>query len=150
MKVITIPKLELQAALLATQLKQDICRAVTVNINKVLMWTDSTTVPLWLNSTTKHPIFIANREHTSVDWNPVTSSDNPADAGSPGMSDEVLQSCSWVADFLRTKQFPFEPSTEVVKNIKLGVVKNIKLVITNKETAHTNTSVAASATKSTK
>ena len=42
-------------------------------------------------------------------------------------------------DFLRTKEFPFEPSIEVVKNIKLGIV--------TKETDETNTSLAASVTK---
>ena len=84
MKVMTIPKLEL--------LKQDICRALTVHVNKVYMWTDSTTVLQWLNSTSKQPIFVANHvceilEHTSVDeWNHVASSDNPADAGTRGMS----------------------------------------------------------------
>ena len=130
MKVMTIPKLELQAALLAARLKQDICRALTVHVNKVYMWTDSTTVLQWLNSTSKQPIFVANRvceilEHTSVDeWNHVASNDNPADAGTRGMSAEVLQSSSWVRgpDILRTKEFPFEPSIEVVKNIKLGIV----------------------------
>ena len=149
MKVMTIPNLELQAALLAARLKQDICRALTVHINKVFMWTDSTTVLQWLNSTSKQPKLVANRvceilEHTSVDeWNHVASSDNPADAGNRGMSAEVLQSSSWVrgSDFLRTKQFPFEPSTEVVNNIKLGIV--------TKETDKTNT-LAASVTKSTK
>ena len=149
MKVMTIPKLELQAALLAALLKQDICRALTVHVNKVYMWTDSTTVLQWLNSISKQPIFVANRvceilEHASVDeWNHVASSDNP-DAGTCGMSAEVLQSSSWVRgpDFLRTKEFPFEPSTEVVNNIKLGIV--------TKETDETNTSLAASVTKSTK
>ena len=150
MKVMTIPKLELQAALLAACLKQDICRALTVHANKIYMWTNSTTVLQWLNSTSKQPIFAANRvckilEHTSVDeWNRVASSDNPADAGTRGMSAEVLQSSSWVRgpDFLRTKEFPFEPSIEVVKSIKLGIV--------TKETDETNTSLAASVTKSTK
>ena len=149
MKVMTIPKLELHAALLAARLKQDICRALTLQVNKVFVWTDSTTVLQWLNSTSKQPIFVANRvceilEHTSVDeWNHVASSDNPADAGTRGMSAEVLQSSSWLRgpDFLRTKQFPFEPSTEVVNNIKLGIV--------TKEIDKTNTSLAASVTKST-
>ena len=149
-KVMTAPKLELQAALLAARLKQDICRALTVKINRVFMWTDSTTVLQWLNSATKHPIFIANRvceilEHTSVDeWNHVASSDNPADAGTRGMSAEILQSSRWVRgpDFLRTKDFPFEPSTEVVQNIKPGIVI--------RETDETNTSLAASVNKSTK
>ena len=45
-------------------------------------------------------------------------------------------------EFLRTKQFPFEPSEEVVDNIKLG--------ITTKEIDNTQTSLAASSTMSTK
>ena len=84
-------------------------------------------------------------KHTSVDeWNHVASSDNPADAGTRGMSAEGLQSSSWVrgADFLRTKQFPFEPITEVINNITLGTV--------TKETDKTKISLAASVTKSTK
>ena len=57
---------------------------------------------------------------------------------------EVLKSSSWMRgpDFLRTKYFPFEPRIEVVKNIKFGIV--------TKETDETNTSLAASVTKSTK
>ena len=61
MKVMPIPELELQAALLAARLKQDICRAITVKVIRVFVRTDSTTVLQCLNSTTKHPIFIANR-----------------------------------------------------------------------------------------
>ena len=66
------------------------------------MWTDSTIVLQWLNFTSKRPIFFANRvceilEPTSVEeWNHVASSDNLADAGTRGMSAEVLQSSSWV------------------------------------------------------
>ena len=75
MKVMTVPKLELKAALLAARLKSEICRALTVTVDKVFMWTDSTIVLQWINSTNKHPIFIENRvseilENTSVDqWN---------------------------------------------------------------------------------
>ena len=94
------------------------------------MWTGSTIVLQCINSTNKNPIFFANHvceilENTSVDqWNHVATCDNPADAGTRGMSAEVLQSSSWVSgsDFLRTKQFPFVPNTDVVDNIKLGVV----------------------------
>ena len=108
----------------------EIFRALTVTVDKIFMWTDSTIVLQWMNSTIKHPIFIANRvseilENTSVDqWSHVTTCDNPADAGTRGMSAEVLQFSSWVRglDFLRTKQFPFVPNTDVVDNIKLGNV----------------------------
>ena len=76
-----------------------------------------------------HPIFIANRvseilENISVDqWSHVATCVNPADAGTRGMSAEVLQFSSWVRgpDYLRTKHFPFEPNTDVV-DITLGVV----------------------------
>ena len=37
MKVMTVPKLELQAALLAARLKRDYCRALTVLVNQVFM-----------------------------------------------------------------------------------------------------------------
>ena len=53
MKVMTFPKLELQAALLAACLKREICRALTVVVDKVFMWTDSTIVLQWINSTNK-------------------------------------------------------------------------------------------------
>ena len=126
----TVPKLELQAALLVARLKREICWALTVTVDKIFMWTDSTIVSLWINSTNKHPIFIASRysenlENTSVDqWNHVATYDNSADAGTRGMSTEVLQISSWVRGpvFLRTKSFPFVLSTEVVDNIKLGVL----------------------------
>ena len=43
-KAMTVPKLELQAALLAARLKREITQALTATVNQVLMWTDSTTV----------------------------------------------------------------------------------------------------------
>ena len=87
MKVMTVPKLELQAALLAARLKNEIIQALTVTVNQVFMWTDSTTVLQWINSNEKQTIFVANRvcenlEYTTVDqWNHVATKDNPADAG---------------------------------------------------------------------
>ena len=130
MKVMTVPKLELQATLLAARLKREICRALRVTVDKVVMWTDSIIGLQWINSTNKHPISIANRvgenlENNSVDqWNHVATCDNPADAGTRGMSAEFSQCSRWVRgpDFLRTKEFSFVPNTDVVDNIKLGVV----------------------------
>ena len=60
MKAISIPKLELQASLLATRLKIDIMKAFSIPINDVFMWTDSTNVLQWLHSTAKQPVFVAN------------------------------------------------------------------------------------------
>ena len=135
---------------LLDRLKLEICRALTVYVNTVCKWTDTTTVLQLLNYKGNYAIFIANQVckilgHTSVDeWSHGASSDNPADAGAPCMSAEVLQPSSWVSspESLRSKQFPFDPSTEVVANIKPGIIK--------KENDKTNISLAASLGKSTK
>ena len=60
MKVLTVPKLELQAVLLASRLREEICEALTSQIQRTFMRTDSTTVLQWLNSLEKQPIFVAN------------------------------------------------------------------------------------------
>ena len=81
-KVIIVPKLELQAALPAARLKNEIIQAHTVTVNQVFIWTDSTTVLQWINSNEKQSIFVANcvcelLEYTSVDqWIHVATKDN--------------------------------------------------------------------------
>ena len=100
---------------------------LTIQIQRTFMWTDSTTVLQWLNSLEKQPIFVANRvseilEGTTVDqWHHVATKNNPAEAGTRGLSSEALQNSAWLRgpDFLRTSDFPFRPDTEVVSNIKL-------------------------------
>ena len=102
MKALSIPKLELQAALLATRLKYDILTALTDCNNHVYIWTDTTTILQWLNSTENLPVFVANRigellESTTIDeWHHVLSGDNPADTGTRGISSEALKDSSWV------------------------------------------------------
>ena len=50
MKVMTVRKQRLQGALLAARLKNEIVGALTVTVNKVFIWTESTTVLQWINS----------------------------------------------------------------------------------------------------
>ena len=127
MKVLTVPKLELQAALLASRLREETCEALTIQIQRTFMWTGSTTVLQWLNSLKKQAIFVTNRvaeflQGIAVDqWHHMATQNNPADAGRRGLSSEALQNSAWLPgpDFLRTSDFPFCPDTEVVSNIKL-------------------------------
>ena len=127
MKAISNPKLELQASLLATRLKIDIMKALSIPINDVFMWTDSTTVLQWLHSTAKQPIFVANRvgeilEVTTVDeWYHVDTENNPADTGTRGIAAEALKDSSWTQgpSFLRTSDWPFRPNVDVITKIKL-------------------------------
>ena len=126
MKVLTIPKLELQAALLAARLKDEIQQALTVPVERTFMWTDSTTVLQWLHSIDKKPVFVANRvaeilELTTVDeWNHVPTADNPADAGTRGLPANSLLDSPWLKGpkFLMTSDWPFQPTEEILK-IKL-------------------------------
>ena len=52
-KASSIPKLELQAALASARLRNDIPQALTLDIEKIFMWNDSTTVVQWLHSLEK-------------------------------------------------------------------------------------------------
>ena len=112
MKSLTIPKLELQAALLSARLRNEVQRALTLQIEKTFMWTDITTVLQWLHSLEKQPVFVANRvaeilELTTADeWYHVQSADNPADAGTRDLSAKALLHSSWItgAKFLKTNE----------------------------------------------
>ena len=123
-KVLTIPKLKLQAALLAARLKNEVQKALTLTVERTLMWTDSTTVLQWLHSIDKQPVFVANRvaeilEVTTVDeWNHVPTIDNPADAATCGLSAKALLESTWLKGpgFLRTSDWPFKPSDEIMKS----------------------------------
>ena len=120
MKAMSMPKLELQASLLATRLRQKIIDALTIEVPTIFMWTDSTTVLQWLASSEKQPVFVANRvaeilESTTIDqWYHVTSANNPADHGTRGLAASSLTESSWVRgpEFLRTHDWPFKPSRE--------------------------------------
>ena len=123
MKPLTIPKLELQAALLAARLKVKILNALTINVQEVFMWTDSTTVLQWIASVEKQPIFVANRvaeirESVPIEkWFYVPTAQNPADVGTRGLAASALHDSGWVKgpQFLQTNDWPFKPSPESCK-----------------------------------
>ena len=116
MKPLTVPKLELQAALLSARLRAEVLRALSLKIDRTFMWSDSSTVLQWLTSLEKQPMFVANRvceilDSTTVDeWYYVPTAHNPADAGTRGMSANALLNSCWLSgpDFLKTSDFPFK------------------------------------------
>ena len=149
MKVMTVPKREQQAALLADWLKRELLHLLS-SYNGGQVSSCGSRELLSCKGLALQTIFIANRvweslEHTSVDErNYVASSNNPAVVSARGISAEVFQSSSGVRDpkFPISKQFPFERNTEMVINIRLGIANN--------EIDNTNKSVDASAIKSVK
>ncbi|KAF4514163.1 UNVERIFIED_CONTAM: hypothetical protein B566_EDAN019286 [Ephemera danica] len=90
-KPITVPRLELTAAVLAVKLKNFVEREVRLNLRTTFLWTDSQLVLRYLlNTTSRFKTFVANRvtfvlTHSTVaQWRHVPTDCNPADLASRG------------------------------------------------------------------
>lgn len=119
---VTIPRMELRAATLLVDLMAKVKAALTVEIDGVYYWTDSTVTLDWIaNPKKRRPQFISNRvikinEMSSVsDWYHVSSADNPADPISRGTSAKKLAKNSlwWSGPkFLTDSNKPWGKPTE--------------------------------------
>jgi hypothetical protein len=92
-KSVTIPRLELQAAVLAGEIHTALKRALRIKVAESYFWSDSKIVLCYLkNPEKKFPIYVANRvrkilSSTSADqWHHVRGKNNPADIISRGRS----------------------------------------------------------------
>ncbi|UYV63366.1 hypothetical protein LAZ67_2003863 [Cordylochernes scorpioides] len=102
LKTTTTPRLELCASLLLAQLIRLVCTAMSLNINKVTLWSDSTIVLSWLASEhSRWKPYVSNRvknikELIPCRWKHVKGEDNPADLASRGISlDQLLDLELW-------------------------------------------------------
>ncbi|KAL0859992.1 hypothetical protein ABMA27_010307 [Loxostege sticticalis] len=102
LKPITIPKLELQAALLAARLADTITREHELKINERYIWCDSTTVLQWIYNDTRHyKTFVANRLGEIDDltraskWRYVPTKLNIADIGTRETYDVTVFNNDW-------------------------------------------------------
>ncbi|GBM43963.1 hypothetical protein AVEN_197281-1, partial [Araneus ventricosus] len=100
LKFVTIPRLELCAAVLLSKLMRRVLRALKLEVSKTYVWTDSTIVLSWLEKECKDlKTFVANRISiirtltVAEQWNHVPSKQNPADLISRGMDPVKLQLC---------------------------------------------------------
>ena len=82
----TIPRLELCAALTGAQLAAVMQRELTLKIDGLTLWSDSTTVLYWIQSTSiKYKVFVGTRIGEiqtlteGATWRYVGSAENPAD-----------------------------------------------------------------------
>ena len=97
LKTLSIPKLELSAAVLAVRLDIMIRKELALNNCSSTFWSDSTAVlQVIKNSNKRFPVFVANRisvieTHTNIDdWRYVPSKQNPADLASRGCAAKTL------------------------------------------------------------
>lgn len=97
----SIPRLELMAAVMGTQLDKFVMKACKWENIKVFYWSDSTIVIHWLNRNIESlKPFVSNRiseilKNSQINqWNHVPGSQNPADLVSRGSSAEKLKNSS--------------------------------------------------------
>ncbi|XP_028418887.1 uncharacterized protein LOC114544440 [Dendronephthya gigantea] len=97
LKPVSIPRLELLAAVLGLRLTLAIARALNLSISDARFWCDSMNVLLWIRGRGREFLsFVANRvgliqNHTSPEqWQYIGSRDNPADLCSRGSSSTQL------------------------------------------------------------
>lgn len=110
LKQITIPRMELTAAVLAVKVDTMLRKELQLQLDKSIFWTDSTTVLKYINNETKRfQTFVANRtsfirDATDVSqWRYVNTKENPADEASRGLTADRFLSCKrWIQgpDFL--------------------------------------------------
>ena len=122
LKPMTVPRLELLAAVLAVQLNKTLKEDLDIAVTRSIFWTDSTCVLQYIRNTSKRfHTFVANRlaiiheNSTSHQWRHVGSELNPADDASRGISiDEMNVNSRWFngPQFLtqRENSWPVDPN----------------------------------------
>jgi len=121
---ISIPRLELEAAVLGVRLTVVTCKALDIDIENATLWSDSMNVLFWIkNRSRMFKSFIANRvgeiqnATNPNQWRKVPTSENPADYISRGLSVKTLASSStWWAgpDYLHLPETEW-PTTPTVQ-----------------------------------
>ena len=115
-KMITIPRLELTAAVVAAKMYQFVKDEIDMTIDQVIFWTDSQVVLRYLhNTSSRFKVFVANRIQTIQeisnvqDWHYVPTNLNPADLASRGIQPyETEKLRFWLQglDFLQRTDCP--------------------------------------------
>lgn len=98
LKALTVPHLELIAALLLARLVDKVKTSLKLCINKTTYWTDSNIVLSWIRLPPHTlQVFVSNRvvailELSDIDkWRHVSTTDNPADCVSRGIKPSQLE-----------------------------------------------------------
>ncbi|XP_077276990.1 uncharacterized protein LOC143905445 [Temnothorax americanus] len=118
---LTIPRLELTAALLLSRLMQYVQATLKLNVTATHLWTDSVVTLTWIKShASRWKDFVRNRVSqiqeltANAHWKYVPGTSNPADCASRGLSTAQLQSHSlwWTGPpwILTPEAWPSQPA----------------------------------------
>ena len=120
LKSVTVPRLELTAAVVSVRVSEQLRRELDVNITNEVFWTDSKVVLGYIaNDVKRVHVFVANRvqeiqEKSSVkQWRYVDTKSNPADDASRGLRPRELSKSKWITgpDFLWQPEDEWETSS---------------------------------------
>ncbi|UYV76756.1 hypothetical protein LAZ67_14001959, partial [Cordylochernes scorpioides] len=151
LKIITIPRLEISAALLLAQLNQVILESFPFQPDKTFLWTDSQICIDWIRSdASRWKAFVSNRVSSIqnltqiTDWFHVSSQDNPADCASRGiMPQDLVNHRIWWRGpiWLQENNVRYIPSSPTQVNLNIiqeevgeGQVLDQTTLIQNSET----------------
>ena len=111
MRRLSIPRLELQAEVMAVRLKEQIVKEHEMKINSCSFWSDSRTVLHWIHSYhRKQQMFVANQLAVILDttdvsqWKHKSGINNPADIGTRAINNEELKRSEWLTGLAWLKQ----------------------------------------------
>jgi hypothetical protein len=137
-KTLTIPRLELMAALLCARLIDFVRKALKLPDISVRCWTDATVALWWIRSSpTKWKQFVLNRVQEIQEltgprlWFHCPGKDNPADIVSRGASaEDLIHSQIW----LKGPEFLVEPGLEPCQDDVENANHDVTLLLVHEET----------------
>lgn len=141
-KQISIPRLELCAALLAAKLIFEVSQILKVPKEKLFAWSDSTVVLAWLRGEpSRWTTFVSNRVSeilTIMDcdqWNHITTDQNPADCASRGISVRELieHDMWWRGPKILSTSNVYTTNLEISTNIEERSIKALAAVMQRQE-----------------
>ena len=138
-KFTSIPRLELQAAVLSTRINKTLREELDLNIQSTIYWTDSEIVLHYLkNEKRRFQTFVANRveeireNSRPEEWKHVPGKLNPADDASRGINpSELVLNHRW----LRGPEFLWQPESSW-PNIELGKIPDENLELKKEASAN--------------
>ena len=144
LKPMSVPRLELQAAVLGVRLAQILRKEHDIQWQSVMFWTDSRTVLQWIRSDARQfKPFVAHRvgeileTSTPVEWRWVPTRLNVADDATRGLSITDLQHGRWQTgpEFLclDRSEWPEETASDEVDDSALVEVKSQYVGVTVKQ-----------------